>query len=61
MGEEENKIIDRVWLVILNFYLTDLACHPSHAFGGGFVGHLTNLAPGFWVLSHGFGMPMHIS
>jgi hypothetical protein len=38
-------------------YLTDLACHSSHAFGGGFWGYLTDLAPGIWVLSHGFGMP----
>jgi hypothetical protein len=30
-------------------HLTDLACHPSHG--------LTDLAPGFWVLSHEFGMP----
>jgi hypothetical protein len=39
------------------FYLTDLACHSSHAFGGGFGAYLMNLAIGFWVLSHEFGMP----
>jgi hypothetical protein len=38
-------------------HLTDLVCHPTHAFGGGFWVHLTDLAPGFRVLSHKFGMP----
>jgi hypothetical protein len=38
-------------------HLTDLACHPSHGFGGRSWVHLTDLAPGFWVLSHEFGMP----
>ena len=49
--------IARIRHAIFVRYLTDLACHPSHAFGYEFEGYLTNLAHGFGVLSHGFGMP----
>jgi hypothetical protein len=37
-------------------YLTNLACHSSHAFGGGFEGHLTDLVCSFRAISLEFGM-----
>jgi len=49
--------IARIRHAIFVRYLTDLACHPSHAFGYGFWGYLTNLAVEFDVLSLEFGMP----
>ena len=48
--------ITRIWHAICVRYLTDLACHVSHAFGYGFEVYLTNMAIGFGVLYPGFGM-----
>jgi hypothetical protein len=46
---------DRKYLGLKRFHFTNLACHPTHAFGGNFHYYLTDLACHLRELYHGFG------